>query len=81
MKNMVDKLYEDDLKIIREIMQLTRAKNFSAPSYSVLYGDENEIILNTGSDIIDADNVCSFLNKKFNTDKFYISNEYISIGY
>lgn len=77
----IDKMIESDEKHINMLSKaceyMGKYKSYSITNYAVLC--ENKIVCFTGSDVMDASNLCDFLEKKFPNKGFYISQEFPSI--
>ncbi len=77
----IDKMIDNDKKYINILSKaceyMSKYKSYSITNYAVLC--ENKIVCFTGSDVMDADNLCSFLERNFPNKKFYISEEFLSI--
>ena len=77
----IDKMIECDenyKSIISEACKyIGQHKTYSITNYAVLC--DNKLVCFTGSDIIDAINLCDFLDKKFPGKKFYYSDEFLEI--
>lgn len=77
----IDKMIESDKNCINMLSKaceyMGEYKSYSITNYAVLC--ENKIVCFTGSDVMDADNLCDFLEKNFPNKKFYISQEFPSI--
>jgi hypothetical protein len=74
----IDKIFygNDRKNNIDNILKLTNKKYYHPSGYCIM--SNNEIICFTGSDIVNADNVCTFLRKKYPEIEFNISNQFFT---